>query len=215
MTPPRLLRLFLVRHGQVASNRDFRYVGRSDEPLTETGEEQAAALGVALAQVGLRGLYSSPLTRTRQTAEFIAEASGVTLVPEERLREQDFGEWEGLTRTEVRALGEEQRGYLRALDADPSLPAPGGESLLDVQQRILDLVGELEAKGEEGPIALVSHVGPIKTFLAAAMGLDIAQVRRWFLDPGTITVVDWGEAPLMRTFNSHGHLGWGHAPWIH
>ena len=67
----------------------------------------------------------------------------------------------------------------------------------------------------EGPIALVSHVGPIKTFLAAAMGLDIAQVRRWFLDPGTITVVDWGEVPLMRTFNSHGHLGWGHAPWIH
>ncbi len=215
MTQRRLLRLFLVRHGQVASNREFRYVGSSEEPLTQVGEEQAAALGVALSKVGLRELYCSPLLRTRQTGKSIAAVTAVPLVTEERLREQDFGEWEGLTRAEVKELGERDRERLREVDRDPSVPAPGGESLLEVQERVVAFVKELSDRGDSGPVALVSHVGPIKSFLAYAMGLEISQVRRWFLDPGTITVVDWGEAPLLRTFNSHGHLGWGHAPWMH
>jgi broad specificity phosphatase PhoE len=63
-------------------------------------------------------------------------------------------------------------------------------------------------------IALVSHVGPIKALLCAALGAPLATARRMFLDPGTLSVVDWGERPVVRLFNARAHLGWGAARWM-
>jgi broad specificity phosphatase PhoE len=82
-----------------------------------------------------------------------------------------------------------------------------------VQERVGELVGELAAKGEDW-VVLVSHVGPIKGLLALALGLSLEQSRRFFLDPATVTVIDWRERPLLRLFNSHGHLGWTQALWM-
>jgi broad specificity phosphatase PhoE len=79
---------------------------------------------------------------------------------------------------------------------------------------MLDLTGDL-ARGHRGEwIALVSHVGPIKALLCAALGAPLASARHLFLDPGTLSVVDWGERPVVRLFNAHGHLGWEAARWM-
>jgi probable phosphoglycerate mutase len=79
---------------------------------------------------------------------------------------------------------------------------------------MLELASQLEVEDAGRWIVLVTHVGPIKALLAAALGVPIPAARRLFLDPATISVVDWGKTPLIRLVNSHGHLGWESARWM-
>jgi len=67
---------------------------------------------------------------------------------------------------------------------------------------------------QDASVVLVSHVGPIKALLAAVLDIPLQSTRRLFLDPGTISVVEWGAHPLLRLFNSHAHLGWASARWM-
>lgn len=210
MRPPDL-RLLLVRHGETLSNREMRYLGSSDEPLSAAGVEQADRVAAALAALRVDLVYASPLIRATDTGRKIAAARGVELGIEPRLREQCFGRWEGLTRAEVM---EKEREALLRWEADLGEAPPDGESLRSVQERMLDLTGEL-AQGHPGAwIALVSHVGPIKALLCAALGAPLATARRMFLDPATLSVVDWGDRPVVRLFNDHSHLGWEAARWM-
>jgi probable phosphoglycerate mutase len=206
------LRLFLVRHGETVSNREMRYLGSHDEPLADSGLRQAERLAEALARLPVRAVYTSPLRRAAETGHPIAVARDLDLRLEPRLREQCFGAWEGLTRGEV--LAGDGREELLRWEADLALPPPGGESLAAVQERVLELVGELARDHAGAWVALVSHVGPIKALLCAALGVPLAAARRMFLDPGTLSVVDWGERPVLRLFNAHGHLGWEEARWM-
>jgi broad specificity phosphatase PhoE len=210
----RRLRLFLLRHGQVAANRDFRFVGDRDEALTELGRHQAERLGEALRAIpgGVDRLLSSPRRRAHDTARAVGDRLGRVAEIDSRLAEQSFGSWEGLTRQEVRARGYEDEARHAECDRDSSASPPGGESLAAVQERTLSLVSELERDG--GVVVLVSHVGPIQGLLAATLGVPLLGARRMFLDPGTISVVDWGARPTIRLFNSHAHLGWTQARWL-
>src|SRR5436305_9317982 len=160
--PP--LRLLLVRHGEVLSNREFRYVGSRDEPLADSGVEQAERIAAALADLPVGAVYSSPLSRARETGRRIAAAREVPLRLEERLREQSFGEWEGLTRAEV--LGRDEERLLR-WETDLGTSPPGGEPLTEDQARMLALVQELACGHRGQNVALDSHVGPIKALLYA------------------------------------------------
>lgn len=217
----RPLRLFVVRHGQVAANREFRYVGDRDDPLTELGRRQAGAIAEALASLRPGGrplpvgrVLSSPRLRARDTAEAISAALGQQLEIDERLAEQSYGEWEGLTREEVRRLSSEHARHLDRIELDPTLAPPGGESLSAAQRRVVSLVEELSGRGEERLVVLVSHVGPIKSLIAAALDLPLSNLRRLFLDLATLTVIDWSRPPLLRLFNHHAHLGFDRARWL-
>lgn len=207
--PP--LRLLLIRHGEVLANREMRYVGARDEPLADSGIAQADLLASALASLPVRAVYSSPLLRARETGRRIAAAREVDLRIEPRLREQSFGEWEGLTRAEVL---ERDREHLLRWESDLGTSPPGGEPLTEVQARVLGLVQDLAREHRGDWVALVSHVGPIKALLCAALGAPLATARHLFLDPATLTVIDWGERPVVRLFNAHGHLGWESARWM-
>jgi broad specificity phosphatase PhoE len=208
------LRLFLVRHGESPSNREMRYLGRRDEPLTEAGERQADCLAAALSGLPLAAVYASPLRRAAATAGRIAEELGLPLVGEPRLLEQRFGDWEGLTRAEVMARGGEERERLLRWECDPEAEPPGGESLAAVAGRAMALLADLSAAHPGDWVTLVSHVSPIKALLCAALGVPLTAARRLFLDPGTLSVIDWGESPVVRLFNAHGHLGWREARWM-
>lgn len=206
-----MTRLYLVRHGEAEANREMRYLGRRDDPLTERGRRQAAAFAPLFEAIPVEKVLSSPLSRCRDTAAVVAAASRVPLEVDLRLLEMDFGDWEGRTRDEVR--GADPAG-LAAWEADPEgVGPPGGESLGDVRGRVLALVDELSAMPED-EVAIVSHVGPLKILLCEAVGLGLAAARRMFLDPGTVSVVDWGPIPVLRLFNSHAHLGWPNARWM-
>jgi ribonuclease H / adenosylcobalamin/alpha-ribazole phosphatase len=92
----------LLRHGQTPMSVQKRYAGRSDAPLTDVGVQQAAAAAKRLTSAGLGVIVTSPLLRTVQTAQEVADATGVAVVTDDGFRETDFGAWEGLTFAEVR-----------------------------------------------------------------------------------------------------------------
>lgn len=208
------LRLFLVRHGETAANTEMRYIGSRDDPLTPHGAWQAVQLAHALRQLPLTAVYTSPLRRAADTAAQIGQACGREVHIEERLREGSFGEWEGLSRAEVLARSQRDSLLLTQWETDPGALPPGGESLQEVQTRMLDLVGALHQKHAGAWIVLVSHVGPIKALLCAALDVPLTVGRHMFLDPATISVIDWGEHPVLRMFNAHAHLGWTSARWM-
>ena len=212
--PDILLRLFLVRHGETAANAEMRYLGSRDDPLTERGILQARRLADAFERLPVTAVISSPLKRAVDTATPIGEKCGVPVRIDVRLREGGFGTWEGLTRKEVLGRSPEDARLLEKWEGDPRCSPPGGESMEGVRQRVAELIAEERTRSVPGRIVLVSHVGPIKALLAAALDLPIPAVRRLFLDPATISVVDWGNPPLVRLFNSHCHLGWNHARWM-
>ncbi len=209
-------RLFLIRHGETLANREFRYIGARDDALSKLGERQAAQLADALAPLPIAGVYSSPLQRAYRTARAIAGSHGLGVRIATELRECDFGTWEGLSRAEVLARGPEEVERLHAWERDSTVAPPGGESFAAVQQRVRAFVEELAETHAGQALALVSHVGPIKVLLAAALDTPISASFRIFLDPATISVVDWqaGGRALVRLVNSHAHMGWTEARWM-
>jgi broad specificity phosphatase PhoE len=205
-------RLILVRHGETRANREFRYIGARDDLLTEQGQAQAEKLAGALSGFQLAGVYSSPLQRAYHTALPIATRHNLAVQVVDDLRESNFGAWEGLSRAEVMAQDGER---LLAWERDTSIAPPGGESLEAMYRRVLAFVEKLARAHPGQSVALVSHVGPIKAVLCAALGAPVSSAFRIFLDPATISVVDWRQTmPTVRLVNNHAHLGWEKARWM-
>ena len=212
--PEETVRLYLIRHGETADNLQMRYLGTRDESLTEKGLRQAQQAADVMAKIPIRIVISSPLRRAAETAGLIQKACGAELRLDPCLAEGSFGSWEGLTRSDVVCHGGGDAEMLARWESDSSLAPPGGESLESVQKRVVNATEEFKCEFAGSSLVLVSHVGPIKALLAHVLRLQLLDCRRLFLDPGTITVVDWGELPLLRLFNSHAHFGWTSARWM-
>jgi broad specificity phosphatase PhoE len=209
-----VLRLFLVRHGETADNTQMRYLGISDASLTDNGMSQAQKAASALSGLPIDAIISSPLRRAIDTATIIHAACGKEIRVDNRLAEGSFGSWEGRTRDEVLALGQRDAEMLLHWESDPECAPPGGESIKSIRTRVVSLVEELAEEFQNSSVVVVSHVGPIKALLSAVLDAPLQSMRRLFLDPGTISAVEWGSRPLLRLFNSHAHLGWESARWM-
>ena len=211
-----ITRLYLIRHGETLANREYRYIGTRDDPLSALGETQALQLAEALSGLPIMAVYSSPLQRTYQTAIPIAARHSLEVQRVDDLRECDFGAWEGLSRTEVLERSAEDHQRYQEWEHNTSIAPPGGESFEALQQRVVTAVERLAQAHPDQAIVLVSHVGPIKVLLGAALGAPLSSAFRIFLDPATISVVDWRDATYatVRLVNSHAHLGWLEARWM-
>jgi len=210
-----MTRLILVRHGETVANREFRYIGRRDDALSERGVAQAKQLAEALAMLPIAAVYSSPLQRAYQTALPIAARHGLEVRKADDLREGDFGMWEGYTRDEIIARGGQEAEYLFAWQRDAALAPPGGESLVDMRDRACAATTSLAQAHPGQMVVLVSHVGPVKALLCTALGAPLTSMFHIFLDPATISVVDWQDTgSVVRLVNSHAHLGWDQARWM-
>jgi len=196
----------LLRHGQTPLSAERRFAGRGDIPLTETGRRQAAAAAARLAaRGGIDVIVSSPLRRTRRTAEAVAEATGAPVVVDDDLVETDFGKWEGLSFAEAGAQDpDEMRAWLADADAAP----PGGESFATAGRRVLGALDRLLAAYPERTLLIVSHVTPIKTMLCRALLAPPAALFRIHLDVASLCEVDWfADGPaLVRSVNDTAHL---------
>lgn len=209
-------RFALVRHGETIANREYRYIGARDDPLTEHGQAQALQLAEALAVLPVAAVYSSPLQRAYNTALPIAARHELEVQTLDDLRESNFGTWEGLSHAEVVARSPEDAQQLHTWEQNASVAPPGGESFEAMQERVCAVVERLAQAHPDQTIVLVSHVGPIKALLCAALGAPFSSALHIFLDPATISVVDWRQAgyATVRLVNSHAHLGWRQARWM-
>jgi ribonuclease H / adenosylcobalamin/alpha-ribazole phosphatase len=184
-------RIVLLRHGQTRMSVDRRYSGRVDVELTDLGSRQADAAAKRIAAMdGLAGapIITSPLTRARQTAAAVAEATGGELELHDGLLETDFGEWDGLTFTEA---AERYPELHRAWIGDPTVVPPNGESLETVHERVLGARDDLLQRYPGQVIVVVSHVTPIKSFLRMGLGSGPELFYRLHLDLASLSMVEF------------------------
>jgi broad specificity phosphatase PhoE len=185
------VRLFLVRHGETESNRLNLALGRDDVPLNERGLRQAQQVAQALAGEPLAAIYSSPLRRALDTARAVAaHHHDLTVQIEERLIEMDIGEADGLTLAEVASR---YPGLLEAWASEegPTQAMPGGECLVDVQERAWPAVQDLAARHGDEAVAAVTHNFVILSVLIRVLGMELAQFRRLRHSVGAVSVVDF------------------------
>jgi len=203
-----MVRLLLVRHGETAWNAEGRFQGVTDLPLSARGERQARCLEVRLATEEIDVVRSSDAQRATQTAVEIATRHGLQVLAEPRLRELDFGAWEGLTYSQIRerhpqALGEWERHPLT------SAP-PGGESLGQLVARVESLLDDLGRPDSAQTLLLVSHGGPLRVLVCLALGLAPGDYWRFRLDPGSVSELHlYPEGAIVTLLNDRSHLAEG------
>ena len=150
--------LYLVRHGETDHNAEGRAMGQMDTPLNARGLDQALQTAEFLRRYPIEHIVSSDLGRAMATAQPLAEALGLSIVPDPRLRELSFGILEGKTVAECEALDPESTARWRTGHFDAALP--GGESRRSLMQRTRAVLDEIIA-GPHAHIALFSHGGTL------------------------------------------------------
>ena len=191
--------LFLARHGQTVAEGTF--YGHDDVPLSPVGRAQMQRLAVHLARHALAAVYSSDLQRAREGAELVAAPRGLAVRTEPRLREMCLGCLEGLERGAALARHPELASRDYASMVEFRMPG-GGESLLDVWQRVEPALAELRARHPGERVAVVTHNSVNRVILGHALGLPLAGVFAFGQEYGCLNVIDYrGDRPVVLLLN--------------
>lgn len=192
--------IWMIRHGQTTLNRQRRYQGATDAPLTEYGRQQAMALALRLRRLPFSVAIVSPCRRARDTAALIVGERGIVLIDDERWREAHHGCWEGLT---YRDVCERFPDEARRRMADPLHGRPaGGESLAEVAERVATAWAALLREHAGERVLLVTHATPIQLVLCALNDLAPTAHWRWRIDLGSLTAIDsYNGVPIIRMVN--------------
>jgi probable phosphoglycerate mutase len=202
--------LVLVRHGATSHTADKRFSGglaSSNPGLTDEGRAQVREVAEWLAPLAeaVAAVVASPVRRTRESAEILAERLGLDLVEEPGFAEMEFGAWDGLTFAEVKERHpEELAGWLGSLDVAPR----GGESFREVEQRVLAGLARVVERFAGRTVLVVSHVTPIKTLVAHAVDAPLSALFRMELSTASVSVVSFfgseseGARGSMRLYNA-------------
>jgi probable phosphomutase (TIGR03848 family) len=177
-------RLLLVRHGMNDYITSRKLAGWTPEVhLNEAGRAQARALAARLACAPIVAVYSSPLERAFETAEFIAAPHGRVPAVLDGLGETRCGEWTGQAIEEL-----SKTDLWRQIQVYPSgTRFPGGETMTEVQVRMVTQLEALRAAHPEEMILVVSHSDPIKVALAHYLGLHIDHFQRLVIEPASLS----------------------------
>ena len=144
------MKLYVARHGQTQWNLENKVCGRTDQPLTEVGLQQAQLLSQRTKDLSIDVVISSPMLRARQTAAPTAALHGLELKVDNRLIEQDYGIYEGVSRFDEGFLSNKRHFAFRY---------PGGESMMDVAHRVYGFLEEIKEKYAGKNVLLVCHGG--------------------------------------------------------
>jgi probable phosphoglycerate mutase len=188
----------LIRHGLTDAVGQTMTGRAAGVHLNAVGREQAASLPSRLGQVDIAAIYASPLERTRETAQAVADARGLTLQIEPRFIEIEYGAWSGRRFADMAddagwRLYNAYRGVTRP---------PEGESLLDIQQRAVNALLDLHDRHSDQVVAVVSHADTIRAMLMYFLGVPVDFVQRLDLTPARISVLQLGAgAPRVLQVN--------------
>ncbi|MDJ0802067.1 MAG: histidine phosphatase family protein [Desulfobacterales bacterium] len=201
--------LMLIRHGETEWNRDRRFQGHGDSPLTAKGRAQTDALGRRLAATPFDRLISSDLGRTQETAAIIAGHTGHAIQTDPRLRERHYGVLEGLNIREIRR--DHAAVYAQLITEDPDFVIPGGQSHRQHYRAGIDFLEEwLNARSGQSA-AIVSHGGFLDNVLRYVAGLALGAPRCVLAGNSSLSIVVHGQfygSPrwIIRSWGDEGHL---------
>jgi probable phosphoglycerate mutase len=196
--------LFLLRHGEtpLTVQRKFSGRGGADVGLTDAGKRQAErAASVLVERLGtmrLAAVVASPLLRTRQTAQAVADRLGLGVETDDDLEEVGFGEWDGLGFREAR---DRDPAFFDAWLADPTMAPPGGESLAAMSERVERARQRVVDRFDSETVVLVAHAMVVKTLVVAAIGGPVEAAHRVDVQPASLAeVAYWSDGrPSVRS----------------
>lgn len=190
------LTVYLMRHGQTATETPWRFLGQRDAALSDAGRAQAARCRDALSGVDFAGAWCSDLARCSETAAIILEGHGFAAAPVGGLREISLGEWDGLSVADVKSR---YPGLYEARGADiGGFRPPGGESFADLSDRAwgaLDTLLATAASGEsrDANLLVVAHAGVNRTIMARVLGMPLENLFRLDQHYGCLNILSFGS----------------------
>lgn len=200
--------LLLIRHGTTAYNAADRLQGRIDLPLSPRGRREARSLAELLAGEPIDLVICSPMIRARQTADIAMDGRDVEFRIEDSFVEIDIGEWEGREYDAVRTGDPE---FFVRWHGDPRVRIPGGESFVDVCERVRPGVESMIRTGNARHILVSGHATVNRAILAAVMALDPEAARRFRVLNASLSRLRLEErrggiTALLESWNQTGHL---------
>lgn len=193
------MKILIVRHGETDYNRAGIIQGQTETTLTRLGKAQAAALGQRLKDEKIDAIFSSDLKRTASTTEAINRYHGIKVSFCKELRERDFGEFVGQPRKnyEMRVQREDFFGFRPA----------GGESLLDLQKRIIAFLGRLAVIPNEATILISAHGQTNRMIIKEMLGLSFKEWPIFEQGSACLNILDGKRLDRMRVVleNSKTH----------
>lgn len=184
----------LIRHGAHLLGGDLIAGRTPGVHLSPLGQEQARRMAERVARLPVEAIYASPADRTRETAAHLAQALNLPVRVLESLNELDFGEWTGRSVAELRSV----ERFTQWNGFRSGTRMPGGETMLEIQSRMVGEMLRLREKHGEGCIALVSHGDVIKAAVAWALGVPLDLLLRIEIGLASVSVVAVGD----------------HGPWV-
>lgn len=184
------MNILLVRHGETPWNREGRYQGRTDIPLSETGQTQVRALGERLKSVDIKVAFASPLARAKNTAEAILAGRATKLELDPGLLEISHGEWEGQLAGDVEISHAEMFGVWRTRPGRTSPAGPGAETLGDVELRAWAVLERVcEQLGSDDTALIAAHDAVNRVLICRVMGLPLERIWSFRQAPASLNVL--------------------------
>lgn len=201
-----MTRVILVRHGQTLWNALGKYQGHTDVPLNEVGIEQARKVAKRLAGENISAVYASDLSRAKDTAKIIAQKHGLEVETDKKLREMNFGLWEGKTYNQIQ---EEYPQLVKVWISDPQLlQIPQGETFSQVQLRAIRALKEIIRRHNiNETIVVVAHGLTIISIICAVLEIDLKNM--WKIKQGNtgISIIEfYDNNGILTLFNDTHHL---------
>ncbi|MGH8673493.1 MAG: histidine phosphatase family protein [Burkholderiales bacterium] len=197
--------LCIVRHGETAWNAEHRVQGQLDVPLNAVGLAQALAVSTVLAQERFDAIYSSDLSRARQTAEPTASILSATVLLEKDLRERHYGIFERLTYAEAKIRFPED--YARFAARDPEYDFRTGESLRDFSARSIAVISRIAGQHAGESILIFTHGGVLDKLYRHITGLRLSAERNFGIPNAGLNRIELAAAGWqIRSWADVAHL---------
>ena len=200
------LKIYFLRHGETTYSQTGGYCGSLDPDLTPEGYEMARLFAERYRSLPWNAIYSSPMQRTRATAQPLCEAVGIEPQLCDGLKEIHYGEWEGKTQVEVKErYGED---YVRWLTEPAWNPPTGGETAVQIASRASLIITEIEQRYSDGNVLVVSHKATIRVLLCNLLGIDLGRYRdRIAVLAASVSVIGFDvHGPMLQVLGDRSHM---------
>jgi probable phosphoglycerate mutase len=206
--------IILARHGECEGNLKGMFRGRTDFPLNERGLIQTRDLAQELKKFPLKHIYTSPLSRARQTAEAIGKECGMEVKVEEQFNNIELGSWEGRFKNEIAELYPKE--WELWINNPEKLRVENMETLYDVQKRTKACLDSLVSRHNGEVLAVVSHRAVLKPLIAACLNIASPYFWKIHLDTASYSILSYkeGRGYCLIQLNQTKHLKEYITEWV-
>lgn len=200
------LNLYLLRHGETTFSQSGNFCGETDAELTQQGMQMAESFADVYQKLKWSGVYVSPMKRTIATAKPFCDAIGMDMQLRDGLREGSYGSWETKSKSFVQENYPEN--YIKWL-TEPAWNAPiNGETAVDIANRSIPVIAEIQEKHPQGNVLVVSHKATIRIMLCSLLGIDLGRYRyRVNILVASVSMLKFDvNGPLLEILGSRHHL---------